>query len=231
MTRTAEPIAVLLELTHRLGEDRTLEESLRAVTEAALQLVPGDHASVRLLDATKMALLSGARSGTGTSHVPLEFSRGEGMLGWAVQHKRALVVADTDKDPRFVKSEAQGFQIRSLVVEPLWSSGEIIGVLSVSSAEPHAFDRDSQLKVRLLANCSVPPIEKARLLRLAIVDDLTLAYNVRHLAPRLRRRWRTRGATMGLSAFSCSTSITSRGSMTSMGMPPATSSCVASPTA
>jgi len=182
----SEPLGILLQLTQSLGEDRTLEESLRAVTDAALELVHADHASVRLLDAAKTSLLSGARSGAGAGHRPLDFHRGEGVIGWAVEHRQSVAIDDAAEDPRFVQSREQGFAIRSLVVEPLWSSGDLIGVLSVSSAAPGAFDAESRLKVRLLANCSVPPIEKARLNRLAVVDDLTLAFNVRHLAPRLR---------------------------------------------
>jgi diguanylate cyclase (GGDEF)-like protein len=182
----ADPIGVLLGLTQLLGAARSLEESLRAVTDAALVLVLADHASVRLLDATRTSLLSGARSGVGVGHRPLEFRPGEGAIGWAVENREPVAIDDTESDDRFVRSNQQGFAIRSLVVEPLWSSGDLIGVLSVSSARPRAFDEESRLKVRLLANCSVPPIEKARLHRLAIVDDLTLAFNHRHLAPRLR---------------------------------------------
>jgi two-component system, cell cycle response regulator len=180
------PLGVLLRLTQQLGEGGTLEDSLHAVTEAALVLVGADHASVRLLDATKASLLSGARSGVGAGHRPLEFRPGDGLIGWAVEHRESVFVDDAPTDPRFLASSAQGFDVRSLVVEPLWSSGDVIGVLSVSSSEPHAFDEEARLKVRLLANCSVPPIERARLHRLAIVDDLTLAFNVRHLAPCLR---------------------------------------------
>jgi two-component system, cell cycle response regulator len=193
MSGPTEPIAVLLALTEALGQDHTLEESLHAITDAALALVDADHASVRLLDTAKTALLSGARSGVGMSHKPLEFHRSDGMMGWAVQHGQSVAVDDAEDDPRFLRSPSQGFAIRSLVVEPLWSSGDVIGVLSVSSAKPRAFDAHARLKVRLLANCSVPPIEKARLHRLAMVDDLTLAYNVRHLAPRVREE-------MGLAA-------------------------------
>ncbi len=182
----ADPIGVLLELTQALGDGRSLEESLHSVTDAALILVHADHASVRLLDAAKTALLSGARSGAGIGHRPLEFRRGEGVIGWAVEHRESVVIHDTAADPRFVQAQDQGFVIRSILVEPLWSSGDLIGVLSVSSASPGAFSEESRLKVRLLANCSVPPIEKSRLHRLALVDDLTLAFNVRHLAPRLR---------------------------------------------
>jgi diguanylate cyclase (GGDEF)-like protein len=190
MTRSSvdsvDPIGVLLSLTEALGEERALEESLRAVTDAALVLVGADHASVRLLDVAKAALLSGARSGAGVGHKPLEFRRGEGAIGWVVEHREAVMIDDTARDPRFVPSDHQGFAIRSLIVEPLWAAGDLIGVLSVSSATPQAFDQQCRLKVRLLANCSVPPIEKARLHRLAVVDDLTLAFNARYLAPCLR---------------------------------------------
>jgi two-component system cell cycle response regulator len=72
----------------------------------------------------------------------------------------------------------------SLIAEPLWSAGQVIGVLSASSPKPRAFDKDDQLMVRLLANCSTPPIERARLRRLSLTDDLTLAYNQRYLSPR-----------------------------------------------
>jgi two-component system cell cycle response regulator len=185
-TSPTDPIAVLLHLTQTLGEDRTLEDALLAVTDAALVLVDAKHASVRLLDAGKTALLSGARSGAGVAHPPLEFRRGDGIIGWAVEHRESVLVDDAPNDPRFLHSQDQGFAVRSLVVEPLWSSGDVIGVLSVSSPTAGAFDQESRLKVRLLANCSVPPIEKARLRRLAIVDDLTLAFNVRHLLPCLQ---------------------------------------------
>jgi two-component system cell cycle response regulator len=176
-----DAISVLLHLTQTLSEKHSLENSLRAVTDAALILVNADHASVRLLDTSKGSLLSSARSGVGKNHPPVEFRPGEGVVGWVLEHKEALALDDARIDPRFVRPDAQKFVIRSIVAEPLWSSGDVIGVLSVSSPRTAAFTHEDRLLVRLLANCSIPPIERARLHRLAIVDDLTLAYNVRHL--------------------------------------------------
>ena len=77
----------------------SLEDSLHAVTEVALDLVPGDHASVRLLDGAKSSLLSGARSGRGAAERPLAFNRSEGLLGWVVEHRQPLSVTDVEKDP------------------------------------------------------------------------------------------------------------------------------------
>ncbi len=116
----------------------------------------------------------------------MSFQRGEGLLGWVIEHREPIAVDDASVDSRFVPHEGQGFRIRSLIAEPLWSGGDVIGVLSVSSPARSAFSDRDRLLVRLLANCSVSPIERARLRRLAIVDDLTLAFNHRYLLPRLR---------------------------------------------
>lgn len=179
-------LLTLLELTQTLTDDHPLEESLRHVTAAALDLVPGDHASIRLLDGTHTELLSGARSGAGETLPPMTFRRGEGLIGWVVEHRHGVRVGQASRDPRFKPAPTSDtrFPIQSIVAEPLWSAGNVIGAVSVSSPNAHAFTADHELLVRLLANCSAPPIERVRLRRLAMTDDLTLAYNQRYLAPR-----------------------------------------------
>lgn len=178
-------LEVLLRLTAELTSDRPLEEFLKAVTDASLELIQADHASVRLLDTSRTALLSGARSGTGHTDPPMDFRRGEGVAGWVVEHGQPARVDDVLYDSRWAPPPSPTFAIRSVMCEPLWASGEVIGVLAVSSAEVGVFEDEDQLLLRLLANCSAPPIDRARLRRLAMFDDTTLAFNHRYLGPRL----------------------------------------------
>ena len=203
--RRRDAVSELLKLTRVLTQETSLESALRAVTDVALGLVPADHASIRLLDGAKTSFLSGARSGKGSQERPMAFRRNQGVLGWVVEHATTTELQDacvaalrfkcdvlwcildaTALDARFVSGDKQGFKVRSIVAEPLWAGGDVIGVLSVSSSRRAAFSDKDALLVRLLANCSVSPIENARLRRLAIVDDLTLAYNHRFLLPRVR---------------------------------------------
>ena len=178
-------LLALLQLTAQLTDGRALEDALRAVTDATVAILPGDHASIRLLDASRSQLLASARSGSGADSPSLQLRAGEGISGWVLQHAEPALIVDVRKDPRFVAARRQGFAIGSMVVEPLVSEGVPIGVLSVSSPEVGAFSATDELLARLLANCSVPPIQRARLERLAVTDDLTLAYNGRYLASRL----------------------------------------------
>jgi diguanylate cyclase (GGDEF)-like protein len=183
---TRSPIEVLLELTRRLTEQRPLEEALQHVTDAALALLPAEHTSVRILDDSRTLLLSGARSGRGAAHKPVDFRPGEGIAGWVVAEGRPTCVRDTTLDPRFVTRTGQGFAVRAIVAAPLWSGGQVIGVLAGTSSTPGAFGRRDEALTVLLANCAVPPVDKARLERLAITDPHTMAYNQRYLLPRLR---------------------------------------------
>ena len=179
-------LSVLLQLTAQLTDDRPLEDFLKTVTDAAVDLLGAEHASVRLLDPSRAMLLCGARSGTGEDNRPMEFRRGEGILGWVVEHGEAVQLDDATADPRWARGKTQGFEVNAILAEPLWSSGEVIGVLSVTSSKHDAFsDDDDRLLMRLFANCSAPPIDRARLRRLTLFDDTTMAFNHRYLVPRL----------------------------------------------
>jgi len=178
-------LLVLLQLTEQLTDGRPLEDALRAVTDATLSILPGDHASIRLLDASRTQLLASARSGTGHEAPTVAFGTGEGISGWVLAHGEPARVVDVRKDERYVPHPQQGFAIRSMVVEPLMSEGAPIGVLSVSSPEVNSFSQTDELLARLLANCSVAPIQRARLERLAVTDDLTVTFNARYLSTRL----------------------------------------------
>jgi two-component system, cell cycle response regulator len=180
-------LEILLQLTAQLTDDRPLEDFLKAVTDASLDMVIGDHASIRLLDTSRTMLLCGSRSGSGEQDRPIEFRRGEGVLGWVVEHGQPARIDDVESDSRWLPSTgaSQGFEVRSIMAEPLWSSGEVIGVLAVTSPNASAFGEADQLMLRLLANCSAPPIERARLRRLAMFDDTTMAFNHRYLLPRI----------------------------------------------
>lgn len=187
MQGRADPIAALLALTERLAREAPLEAHLASVTDAALVLLPADHASIRIVDASGDELLACARSGAGTDHHSLPLRKGEGVAGWVLANARAALVRDTRSDERFLQASGQGFAIGSLVAAPLVHGGRAIGVLSASSSVPRAFDDSHERLVRLLAACSVPALERARLVRLAVTDDLTLAYNGRYLLPRLEQ--------------------------------------------
>jgi len=185
MADAREALEVLLQLTRRLTDELALEQALSEVTRAAMALLQGNHASVRLLDESRTELLCGARCGEGADVMPMTFRPGDGVAGWVVAHEAVARVSDVGADPRYLSNPAQHYPVGSIVAVPLWSAGHVVGVLSVSAEAPAAFDEQDELLARLLANCAVPAFEKARLERLAVTDAHTKAFNRRYLLPKL----------------------------------------------
>lgn len=191
----------ILELSRRLLEKLDLEEALKLVTETAIDLLPGDHASVRVLDPSGTRLLCGTRSGAGANARPMTFHQGEGVLGWVVNRGEMASISDISTDPRFKKIENQGFEIGSLLALPLFWDRKILGVLGVTSGRKDTFDDEDVMVAQILANTVSPALERARLERLAITDELTMVFNQRYLFHRLEEeieRARRNGAGLNL---------------------------------
>lgn len=188
MRNQANAFRILLDLTRELTEqDLELDDALASVTRAGLRLFNGQHASLRVLDEPGVELLSGARSGAGESETPIHFRRGEGVAGWVVEHRQVARIDDTNIDPRFVHFKGQSYDIGSLLAIPLWSAGDVVGCLTITSAKKSHFDEDDEMIGRLLSNCAVSPIERARLQRIAMTDPQTNALTHGYLRPRLER--------------------------------------------
>ena len=193
MSNANTTLQVLLGLTRDLGDERTLEDALQRVTDAALALFDGGHASIRLLNAEHDELLCSARSGVGVTHRPVPFRMGEGVAGWVLEHGEIARIDDTQEDERFVSKEGQGFTIRSLVSVPLLSGERAVGVMTVSSDVPGAFDSSDEVAIQLLANCATPALARVRLRRLAMTDGLTQALNHESLSTTVERAMQRAG--------------------------------------
>lgn len=183
--RRPDLLIELLELIERTGKAESSDASLQAVTQAAVHLLGGDHASIRLLDPSKRELLASARAGRGTHLGTLPLARNAGVGGWVIEHGEGVRIDDVSKDARFMPAMGQGFSIRSMLAEPLWSGGRVIGVISVSSPELASFNEADSLLLRVLAAYAMPIIERAREAEVPPYDELTLAATAETVKPRI----------------------------------------------
>lgn len=183
-------LEILAEMTQRMIDALDRSTRLQLVTDAALRLLPANHASVRLCSREAeqpTALRVGARSGVGVDRPALSFCKGEGVLGWVAEHGRVARISDSEKDPRFARNEQRGFAVGSLLSIPIRARGETLGVFSLSAPHCDAFDAEHEALALLLARNAAQALTTSELEEQSITDSQTLAYNRRYLLPRLRQ--------------------------------------------
>lgn len=88
------------------------------------------------------------------------FRPNEGVAGWVAAHMRPLLVNNTANEPRF--KPLGNAEIGSLLCVPLMDAEQLLGTLTVTSPEAHAFDERRQQLLQVFADQAVLAITKAR---------------------------------------------------------------------
>jgi len=116
----------------------------------------------------------------------------QGISGWVVQNSQIVRSGDVSHDPRYAKSY---LGIHSGLYVPIKSDQRVIGVISIESEVPNAFDEADERLVATLANQAAIAFENARLYQTArqeIVErkrvEALLADERNQLAQRVEQR-------------------------------------------
>ncbi|WP_419806751.1 SpoIIE family protein phosphatase [Terriglobus sp.] len=104
--------------------------------------------------------------------------KGAGIVGRAVQTRRAVLVNDVREDAGYINANEE---VRSELAVPLISKNRVIGVIDVESEEVGAFTTDQQRLLELVASRVAVSIENARLYTrvsrqaqtLAVLNDIS----------------------------------------------------------
>ncbi len=101
---------------------------------------------------------------------------GEGLLGYAVQHKEVVLVPDVSKDPRYINAVPDA---KSELVVPLLVKDRCIGAFDLESPELNAFSKRHVELLTLLASEAAVAIENARLWEELRANELRLEKELR----------------------------------------------------
>ncbi len=106
-----------------------------------------------------------AVSGPHPVDVPLCLQPGEGLAGWALQHREPALVQRAADDPRFSDQVDRylNHHTRSLMAVPLLSPNRAIGVIEVSSREEAAYTLEDLRLLQSVASTLTIALENAHL--------------------------------------------------------------------
>lgn len=165
--RRVEELTALRNIDVALAATLNLDEVLERIHGQISRVIPTVTFYVGIYDGRRKEL-----------HIPVIVDQGErldpitlgmeqdgGFAGWVLRHGKALWIDDweKEKDSLPVEGIARGTPTRSLMVLPLISRGETIGVISAQSYEPYAFDRGHRRLFAAAANQVAIAVENARL--------------------------------------------------------------------
>jgi diguanylate cyclase (GGDEF)-like protein len=182
----------LADVFHDLLSEQSLEALLDHIGDALTDLIPHEALHIYEADEANRQLVPvHVRSQWAKEIYKTRPAYGEGITGWAVVHREAVLANQAQNDPRVAQVPGTPVDPESLIVVPLIARGSLKGTLNIYRVgEDAAFDEaEFELAQRFgdaaalaLHNAQI----RARLEHQAQTDSLTGLYNHRHFHDRLR---------------------------------------------
>jgi PAS domain S-box-containing protein len=160
LQRRVDNLAVINEVGRALNATLDPETLMSTIVETSAQLLGCDYATIFLLDSQDRGFAPRMSYGYEKETKNLRFAHGEGLVGSVAETGRALIIPDTSADPRFLPGPVE---IGSMLMVPLVTRNEVIGVLTAERKEKGGFDTTDQLLLSTLADQAVIAIENVRL--------------------------------------------------------------------
>lgn len=170
-------VELLYDAIRQFASTLDLDEMLCTVLNKTVQTVGANEGSIFLLDNQGWVV----RSILARSDIPPQVKfptlvtvMSKGFAGWVYQHRRADIIHDTKKDPRWVAFPEDRLESRSAIGVPLIRREQVVGILTLTHPQPNVFT-DWHLELsNAIAQQAAAAIENARLYTQANNERQTL---------------------------------------------------------
>lgn len=175
----AEELEALHRATTALLSTLDLDELLRQILDAAHSAIPaGEKVMLHLILPTTGQLQVRAALGFSDERISIIHStKSPGFPAQVARERRPLLVNDVQAGSTAEGIAPEMFQVRSIILAPLYYGEQVLGTLSLSAGEPNAF---SESNLRLLASFAATTtaalqnaILHSEIKQLAVTDPLT----------------------------------------------------------
>jgi signal transduction histidine kinase len=175
--RQTKQLIALHEVARIVNAGHNLNHTLNLLLEQLTRLVSYDSAAVFLRAGDHFTVAAGRGFPNLKAVLQLEIQYDhDAFLQTIVETQKPVVLYDAHQDRRF-RGWANAHYVRGWIGSPLLVGSELVGILSVDSRQPGAFDDESAAIIQALADQVAVVIHKARLL-----DELQRAnLELRHL--------------------------------------------------
>lgn len=155
----------LISVSQTVNSTVNLDDVLKVITREACRLMQGKMCSLMLLDPSLEWLDLQASHGAGEAYLKKpRLSVEDSFLGIVVRRKKPLQLTNVQVSNRYQNVEVARLEgLVSLLSVPLVYREEVLGTLSVYTAQPYSFSNEETRVLSALAELSAIAIQKARL--------------------------------------------------------------------
>ena len=150
----------LIDVADTLNSTLEMDKLLARVAELVRQVIDYEIFAILLLNERAQELRMRFQIGHTPEVERMKIKVGQGVTGRSVEERRAIVVQDVQKEPRYINANPL---VRSELAVPLIAKKRIIGVIDIQASTECYFTEEHSRILTLVASRIATAIENARL--------------------------------------------------------------------
>jgi len=163
--RWSRRMAAISEACREISTSLDLERTLSLVMDKGVETLPMDAGALFRVDPESQAYRVAVSHNLSPDHIAqITFAFEQGVPGWVVKHRQALIIPDAASDARvhpYVLQEG----VKSVLATPLVAREQIVGIFNLySKTKTHAFDDEAMRLAGVFAAQAAIAIENVRLM-------------------------------------------------------------------
>ena len=181
LARKSNEVRIIQQISSEITSTLDLDEVLGVVLSALDRVLGFEHSMILLKGLTDDVLRVAATRGYPDQGTGARVAMGEGVIGVVAEHRKMMRMGSIGASMRYLKSvrarmEAVGevgphgpaatlpglADVQSQLALPLTVKDRLVGVLSVESREPNAFDELDEVLLRIVGNQAATAMDNAR---------------------------------------------------------------------
>ncbi len=163
LQRKKKELTAIREILLSINASSDLRSILNGIAQTTTRVMGVDSTSIYLLDRSSQRLILKATTGLFREAVDHGYLRmGEGLTGWAAQHRQLVAVRDAQRDPRFHEvPNTRERSFKSLMAVPLVSQDRVVGAMNVQTHRRHTWTAGEVEFVSLIGEMVAGILERA----------------------------------------------------------------------
>ncbi len=163
LQRKKKELTAIREILLSINASSDLRSILNGIAQTTTRVMGVDSTSIYLLDRSSQRLILKATTGLFPEAVDHGYLRmGEGLTGWAAQHRQLVAVRDAQRDPRFHEvPNTRERSFKSLMAVPLISQDRVVGAMNVQTRRRHTWTAGEIEFVSLIGEAVAGILERA----------------------------------------------------------------------
>ena len=159
-----EELSVLNELAIAASSALETRKILDIIVEKSLQAMKAEQGSILLVTERSDKPLQTLIRQDDHSRLPSTYKVGIHITGWVLKHRQPLLIENLASDKRFLTSEQEKKDIRTLLSVPIQFQGQLIGLLTVTNKKDQpSFSQDDLRLLSIIAAQSGQIIRNSQL--------------------------------------------------------------------